>query len=252
MWLLLQNHSQAPSGFSTTRPCNRFPCPGTLASWTVGPWTSCVPLATPVRPCEGGPGIQTRAVTCQSTDAAARGGSSDSLPDTECLQSGALNVTRKPAQSAPCTLVPTCDCLGDSDCPSNHWVCNSVSRRCECSRQWGGDGCDVPLLAAAPAAPSCEDGVVDVSGGCCRGYIDAVTGHCCPEGAGVDWAGRCCIAGPQAVDACGECGGHGVAVDVTGVCCVSALLPSGLCCVHGEVDSCGVCGGLNNCTYVDV
>jgi hypothetical protein len=36
-------------------------------------------------------------------------------------------------------------------------------------------------------------------------------------------------------------------VDISGVCCLSALPPSGQCCVDAEVDSCGVCGGTHTC-----
>lgn len=140
----------APAGFVTSRPCNRFPCPNTLASWSVGPWEPCAPIVAPVRPCDGGAGATVRTVECRSATGSA-------LADGAC--GGGTNGTTtstgiaKPYPSLPCTIAPTCDCTADSDCPSTHWVCDAGSRRCACGAQWGGDACDVPLLLGAEGAP---------------------------------------------------------------------------------------------------
>ncbi len=124
-------------------------------------------------------------------------------------------------------------------------MCDLARHVCACSPGWTGSDCDIVVR------PDCADGVTDVDGACCVGYIDVVTGRCCPDNAGVDSYGRCCGSGVQ-VDACGVCGGSGVAVDVLGVCCPSPLAPSGLCCGEAALDSCGVCGGNNSCGYVFV
>ncbi len=232
---------QASDYPSTTRPCNRYPCLGTLAAWTVGDWGLCILSMTPARSCDGGAGLQTRDVVC-------KGPAGDLLPDDACLRvSGPPNGT-KPLVSTPCALAPTCPCHSDGDCPSNHWTCNTTTHLCACAGPWAGDGCDVPLLPPSFTTSSCTDGVVDSRGQCCPSYIDVVSGLCCPEGAVADGRGRCCTTG--AVDACGVCGGSGVAIDALGTCCTSALPPSGLCCVDSRQDSCGVCGGLNLCSYV--
>ncbi len=112
-----------------------------------------------------------------------------------------------------------------------------------CLARYGGASCDVPLLSSR--LDPCLDGVVDLQGVCCRGFMDAISGACCASA--IDINGVCCNH-PRGVDACGVCGGSGVAVDITGTCCSSALPPSRLCCkAPAEVDSCGVCGGVNMC-----
>lgn len=104
------------------------------------------------------------------------------------------------------------------------------------------------LFQSVKSNDPCLDGVVDLAGACCRGYLDAITGLCCNEGETVDSSGACC-SNPLGVDACGHCGGSSVAVDILGTCCNTALAPSGLCCqLPAEIDSCGVCGGVNQCT----
>lgn len=128
----------------------------------------------------------------------------------------------------------------------SHWQLNSTLGSCVCAPGWGGTLCDVPLLQPPPSTP-CVDGVVDLKGVCCAGYVDTITGWCCGDSP-VDRRGRCCANGT--VDVCGICGGSGVAVDAQGTCCSSPLPPSGLCCVEGQVDSCGVCGGDNTCGWV--
>jgi hypothetical protein len=87
--------------------------------------------------------------------------------------------------------------------------------------------------------------VVDTARTCCLGPIDSVTGTCCgADSRFIDGRGRCCLTGN--VDACGICGGTGVAVDAKGVCCATALDTSGLCCT-ASIDDCGVCSGVNSC-----
>jgi hypothetical protein len=216
----------------TVRPCNRFPCPNSLATWTVGAWGPCVAVTSPPRPCDAGVGTQARSVVCRS-------------PAGVQLADSACNTTSKPVAIVDCTLPSACSCQTNDDCAGSQWICDRAAHSCACGPLWAGDLCEVPLL---PPSHPCDDGVVDVNGVCCTGFIDSVSGGCCPEGSRVDAVGRCCITG--SVDACGVCGGSSVAVDRMGVCCPSALLPSGLCCVDGMVDSCGVCGGLNLCLCV--
>ncbi len=240
---------------ATTRPCNRYPCPSSLAGWAVGPWGSCTvtavdsPLApSPAQPCAGGMGTQTRAVVCRSVGV----GREEQVEDAVCL---ALSPnTTKPTTAAPCTvqpMPPACVCHSNGDCPGAHWICNTTAQLCVCSAQWGGSGCSVPLvsLALTDGGSPCLDGVVDIEGHCCQSFIDAISGRCCKGDGSVDGSGRCCDAGT--VDACGVCGGSGVAVDALGHCCGTALPPSGICCEHAVVDNCGICGGLNMCTYVE-
>jgi hypothetical protein len=114
-----------------------------------------------------------------------------------------------------------------------------------CVVRYGGASCDVPLFKSVSRLDPCLDGVVDLHGACCRGFMDAISGSCCVNA--TDSSGVCCNH-PRGVDACGVCGGSGVAVDIAGTCCSSALPPSGLCCQPpAEVDSCGVCGGMSKC-----
>jgi hypothetical protein len=240
-----------------TRPCNRYPCPNTISVWAVGGWSSCSPDLPTIGTTTGAgdacstAGHQTRRVTCQLVATGA------TLPDAHCHASG-----QRPDDNAPCTLALapsssggsdpasiSCECGVRTDCPSpsDHWECDATMRTCKCGAQWGGPHCDVPLLPQAPAAEPCLGGVVDVDGVCCEGYIDMVTGKCC-DGS-LDRLGTCCAA-PLLVDACGVCGGTGIAVDALGECCGSVLAPSGLCCVSGHLDSCGVCDGSNACRCV--
>lgn len=220
---------------ATSRLCNQFPCLDTLPLWRVGSWGPCSAAETPV---DGGcgttAGTQTRTVECVTPGGAP-------LPEQACASHGS-----KPGGSEPCVIDATCACDTAADCPlpDGHWMCNSTSHTCTCSPLWGGALCDARLL---PASSPCTEGVVDVLGTCCQGYIDAVTAVCCPGLQDVDALGRCC---PTQVDACGACGGSGVVVDVQGTCCHTALPPSGVCCVGAVVDSCGVCGGVNSCGYV--
>jgi hypothetical protein len=39
----------------------------------------------------------------------------------------------------------------------------------------------------------------------------------------------------------------GIAIDAASQCCPAALPPSTVCCAGASIDSCGVCGGLNEC-----
>jgi hypothetical protein len=235
--------AQASAYPPTSRPCNRVLCPSALATWRVGPWSVCTPASgtggtqTTTAPCAGGTGRQTRDVSCRSATGAV-------LPDAACVT--ASPNTTMPTTTAVCTLAPTCVCHSDNDCPDSHWACNAATNTCGCSASWAGPGCDVPLLPPSTGASACSDGIVDVHGACCQGFIDAGTGACCPQDTAVDAQGRCCSAA-SGVDVCGVCGGLGRAVDVTGRCCSTPLLPSGLCCSEGTPDSCGVCGGLNQC-----
>jgi hypothetical protein len=185
---LVHAYGQAPDGFLTSRPCNHFPCPDALTSWSVEPWGPCIPVVTPSRPCKGGPGVQSRAVVCRSA-------AGSILADGACLASdGTATGDAKPLLSAPCTVASTCACTVDADCPSTRWACNTTSHRCVCSGRWGGGACDVPLLLPPSSAPPCSDGVVDINGTCSVGFIDSTTGISCPVSKSVDWAGRCCTA----------------------------------------------------------
>jgi hypothetical protein len=215
---------------ATVRPCNRFTCPASVATWAVGSWGRCNAVQDPQHPCIIPVGTQQRRVTCQLTDGTL-------MPEGLCSSTSAASPSLQ-----PCSLPksPLCACQGDHDCTSAHTMCNTTSAQCVCATGWSGEACSVPPHV------ECEDGVFDVAGVCCEGYIDAVSGLCCPQGASVDAMGRCCPRG--VVDACGVCNGTGVAVGNDGVCCTSPLPPSGMCCEGGrQVDSCGVCGGDNHC-----
>lgn len=224
----------------TSRPCNRGLCPSAVVAWSVGAWGPCVPVHAPPpgvysSACASGPMHHTRSVTCRSTDGA-------EVADGPCAAS-----TPKPLTSESCTGVP-CTCSSDNDCSHPHKRCLTSGGAeeggtCVCVAGWRGDTCDVPVTASV----ACPRGVVDAAGVCCGGNIDIATGRCCEgQGTAVDSTGRCCSPG-QAVDVCGKCGGGGVAVDVQGTCCKSSLPPSGICCVSGVLDSCGVCDGDNQC-----
>jgi hypothetical protein len=226
---------------STERPCNRFICRAAIGAWSVGSWSVCTPTASTVPSCASTPGIQTRVVQCVSSSGAL-------MQDSACL--GMISSVSKPSASAPCSSESSCVCSTDSDCGGSQWSCDLVSHKCACSSGWGGDDCTILLLLPPNGAPDCSDGVVDLHGTCCQGYIDISSGLCCPDSSDVDVSGRCCVNGR--VDACGVCNGTGVAVDVWGVCCSTPLPPSGMCCVGAKVDSCGVCGGSNACRYVTV
>jgi hypothetical protein len=220
---------------STQRPCNRFVCRSAIVAWSVGPWSSCTAAASAASTsanCTSLPGTQTRIVQCTNSTGAP-------VLDSMCLGS------TKPLVTEACVIESSCTCTADSDCGGTRWACDPMSRACVCSSGWGGADCTIPLLRPSGGASECVEGVVDASGVCCEGFIDARTGLCCPEGSDVDAAGHCCANGR--VDACGVCNGTGVAVDAWGVCCSSPLPPSGMCCVGAKVDSCGVCGGSNAC-----
>lgn len=214
----------------TQRPCNRYLCPKTIASWSVGPWSACVAH------CTMNVGVKTRPVRCTNS-------SGTTLPDAVCLS--LVPGAPKPVGTIPCANSSVCTCSTDGDCGSSRWVCDTLVHTCRCSSDWDGNDCSIPLLRAPPGASSCDDGVVDTAGTCCVGFIDASSGLCCPSGSEVDRAGRCCTNG--SVDVCGVCNGTSVAVDMFGVCCSTALPPTGMCCVGAKVDSCGVCGGSNTC-----
>ncbi len=216
---------QPASTAVTSRPCNTFPCPSTVATWSVGPWSAC----NATNPCKHSLGLQTRAVECTWVVSGAQ------APSSTCA-----GTSPRPINQQACAVVGTCTCSVDSECSSPRWTCDTAASTCVCRRGWGGEACDISVLLSVP----CEEGIVDVNGTCCTGFLDSVTGRCCGDGVSVDAAGRCCAG---SVDACGVCGGSGVAVDVRGTCCTSALPPSGLCCLNGTVDSCGVCGGDNSC-----
>jgi hypothetical protein len=218
----------------TVRPCNRVPCPSSISTWAVGSWGPCSAVQDPHDPCSAAVGTQQRRVTCQSADGSL-------MPQDAC--NGTLGA---PPAMQPCTLPPldSCACQRDQDCASMNTVCNTTSAQCVCATGWGGDSCSVPLLLQV----ACEDGVVDYAGTCCEGYIDSMSGLCCPQDASVDARGVCCPL--VALDACGVCNGTGVAVGLDGACCNSPLPPSGMCCGNGgRVDSCGVCGGDNRCRW---
>jgi hypothetical protein len=238
---------------ASSRPCNRFPCPGEVAVWAAGPWSPCsrglasaagstTQHAQTTAPCSP-TGTQTRNVTCIR----AVGGAV--LPDATCRATSPPpdNLTACELDSgAPCNCTSQADCtIGAST--QGHWQCDPATHTCVCGPMWAGSDCDVPLVPLGPSASSgCVDGVVDEAGVCCDGFIDAMTGRCCDPGGVLDSRGACCTH-PGGVDVCGVCGGLGVAVDALGVCCMSALPPSGVCCVSGVVDSCGVCDGSNAC-----
>jgi hypothetical protein len=230
-----------PQTLVTERPCNRFLCPGTVLSWTVGAWGPCVPSAPQVSapsspaPCTATVGVQSRIV--QRTNVAGV-----VQPDTACLTYGPS--VAKPASATVCVLEAPCGCTLDAHCGSGRWACNMSTRSCQCGSGWAGADCSIPLVSPVSGQPAC-DGIVDMAGNCCADYVDIYTGLCCPGNQVLDATGRCCPSGR--VDACGVCNGKGVAVDSVGICCESALPPSGMCCAGAAVDSCGVCGGSNLC-----
>jgi hypothetical protein len=225
------------------RPCNRYVCRGAIVAWSVGPWSACTAAASArdasaSANCTSLPGTQTRVVQCTNA-------TGSPVSDSMCLSMTASST--KPSATEACLIESSCTCTADIDCGGSPWVCDPVSRACTCSSGWGGVDCTIILLRPLSGASDCSEGVVDLSGSCCGGYIDAKTGWCCPDGSDVDAAGHCCANGR--VDACGVCNGTGVAVDAWGVCCSSPLPPSGMCCVGAKVDSCGVCGGIDACWY---
>ncbi len=233
---------------TSVRPCNRIPCPSSLASWAVGPWSDCTATNTAIG-CGSTSGLQQRSVACQSS-------SGEVLGNAVCVSVGPA----RPSSEAACSMsAQACGCSSDAECGAGlgpgstvggHRVCNTTSGRCVCGSGWGGEDCSVPLLQASPGN-SCLDGIVDVRGQCCMGYVAVTSGECCPELWIADSVGVCCA--PDRVDACGVCNGAGVAVDVHGTCCTSLLPPSGVCCSGGGdgVDSCGVCSGDNQCRWVE-
>lgn len=214
---------------ATTLPCNRFPCAATLPTWRVGAWGPCSAAGGPVGTCVLATGMQTRTVDCVTPAGAL-------LPDDVC----SLHAN-KPVEGEPCASGTACACQSAADCPGSRWACDAATHTCVCGPSWAGTLCDVHLLSGSE---QCADGVIDMDGHCCAGFVDTVTGKCCQGSQEVDAEGRCCA---SRVDACGVCGGSGVAVDVQGTCCSTALPPSGVCCVGATLDSCGVCGGLNQC-----
>ena len=225
-----------------TTSCNVFPCPSAVSVWATSPWSVCTAPASSGAPtCGVVFGNATRAVTCTSSTGSV-------VADALCASSSdASNQTAiRPTASKSCVVGSTsCGCTSDADCGGGNKAC--VSAQCVCSDGWGGSSCTVPLIVSSSGAVvACTGGVVDNSGVCCTGVIDTVTGVCCGEGSSdsLDRAGRCCAG---VVDVCGVCDGGSIAVDVTGRCCGSALPPSGLCCDHAVIDSCGVCGGTNSC-----
>ncbi len=228
-----------------SRVCNTFPCPDTIVTWEVGPWGPCLPdgsfNASTALPgtCVTAVHVRNRTVVCRSSSGAV-------AMDSAC-------APVKPPAMERCGLgdseaSATCLCLHDSDCGDLHRVCapgsaSSTSGACVCGRGWGGMDCTIPMSITVP----CPEGVVDVDGQCCRGFVHAMTGKCCEgDGTVVDKDGLCCGVGVH-LDACGVCGGTGVAVDVQGVCCSTPLPPSGVCCRSGALDDCGVCDGDNQC-----
>jgi hypothetical protein len=229
----------------TVSPCNRSPCPSSVFYWSVGPWPSLTLISSlPLLPADvptgviGQPGVgyRSRAVACKD-------GNGLTVPDSACALVG-----RKPATSevADMRIVASSYCASDSDCmnaASPNLKCGPLSSSCECKPGWFGTYCDSRSVSTAP---SCVDGVSDVTGACCGGPIDIDSGMCCGNATSVvDRSGRCCTSGR--VDACGVCDGDGVAVDVTGRCCNVPLGPSGVCCSAGAVDDCGTCSGVNFC-----
>jgi hypothetical protein len=220
------------------RPCNRFPCIGDLTAWSVSAWSACGTTSSDGRfvpaSCSGprGQGHAFRNVSCLSTDGS-------TAPDALCAASQV-----EPESIAPCTVDLNCTCSSDGGCVGlgEHFICSPAVHLCTCAPGWAGPSCSVPEMRGTTA---CGNGVVDVTGQCCVGYVDAQSGRCCQETDTTDATGRCCAG--ASVDACGTCGGIGVVVDLLGVCCSTPLAPSGLCCLGTELDSCGVCGGENRC-----
>jgi hypothetical protein len=173
------------------------------------------------------------------------------VADSACVSSGS-----RPSSSEVCLTGVACGCDVDGQCGGANALCDSRTQSCVCSSGWTGASCLIPDLGVSAgfwfnsSDPGRQcGGVVDVSGACCVGPIDVVSGLCCGVNATVTASGRCC---EGVVDGCGVCGGDGVAVDVNGRCCRTALSPSGLCCGSGSggSDSCGVCSGLNACAAV--
>jgi hypothetical protein len=79
--------------------------------------------------------------------------------------------------------------------------------------------------------------------------VDALSGLCCQSDEITDADGRCCSA--ALLDGCGVCRGTGLLLDRFGSCCSTPLTASGICCDDlGPIDSCGVCGGVNDCGAV--
>jgi hypothetical protein len=215
----------------STKGCNRFPCPRDQYTWKISEWGDCNTVTA-----DCGTGTHSRVVVCVDGDGI-------TALDSDCQR----RVGEKPDDVEECDSGVACGCIVNSDCPQSTMQC-SAAGKCECITGYGGSDCTIPLLTASLGA-SCENGIVDLAGTCCGGFVSTVTGLCCGEGAVVDLNGACCAPG-VGVDACGVCGGTGVAVDVQGTCCKSPLPPSGLCCDADGVDSCGVCGGVNACPAI--
>lgn len=251
----------APADSSDVIACNRFECPSVFASsasWWTSPWSAC----TSVSGSSCGPGIRSRSVECRTGN------------QTYVSASHCNDGSPTPNRTESCDTGVAYGCSSDTDCfisvgPNS--MCEKVRQQCGCDVGWTGAGCDVITLIPSNAtvdAAFCSGGVVDAAFQCCPGPIDAVTGRCCTTGEVSDAMGRCCRG---ALDACGVCNGTGVAVDAgtvscyhaeyyqylpfvdccvccaDGVCCETPLAPSGLCCGSAGIDSCGVCGGVNEC-----
>ena len=149
----------------------------------------------------------------------------------------------------------TCYCRSDSDCVQhigNHSRCDELVGECWCASGWAGWDCNTFATIGPPVMADgepCAYGKEKDKGFQCCSAVDAVTHTCCGSGEILGADSRCC---PVALlDGCGVCNGTGVALDGAGVCCYTAVAADGKCCDDAHpLDSCGVCGGANECAAV--
>lgn len=120
-------------------------------------------------------------------------------------------------------------------CPENFSLSDSHPSR-SLVVNWRDTGCPTLL---DPSGTCCRSGVLDAAFRCCPTGVLNTVGVCCQEGQQLTPCGDCAILDPNIP----------VMVDFFGTCC-SQLDAQQVCCTSGDVDSCGICGGRNNCTFV--
>ena len=230
----------------SVRTCNRVPCPSSFFAWNADLWSECMTD----NGC--GAGIAYRSVSCIGITG-------------EQVSPGHCNVTVMPATDQRCDTGVPCDCTvgGNAFCAAsvgNHSICVEGIAQCGCVEGWSGADCNTYALVGGTGTtggqfgpdgggfipqPKCETGQYHDSAGECCEVIDTVTGLCCAVGERVAADGRCCAG---QLDGCGVCNGVGLVRDRFGTCCLSILSATGVCCEDANgVDSCGVCGGVNEC-----
>lgn len=195
---------------------------GLPSAWNSGAWADCKAVEL-----ESAFGTQARIVNCVDVV------TGTIRPEAAC------HPHLKPNTSRSCFARPLCSSTS-----------NAGPQKCVGSALCGDDGCkctdgQTGVLCQIPAA--CGT-VQNFRLECCStSAISAVTGECCLEGEVLDASGGCCSG---QLDACGKCHGDAINVDIQGACCTGTLDGQGLCCSSNDVDECGICGGQNACVSV--